>query len=135
MASERMVSLASMTRRQLLLREIRRSMPIYAFVLPGVAFIILFRYYPLYFLQIAFRDYRPTRALGLSPWQGWRYFEQLFRISQIEYFELFSRLGPLLKIWRLSRWLHHLDHGIKRILPLMKRFYSGIVLVLEKPTA
>jgi putative aldouronate transport system permease protein len=67
-----------MTKRQLLLREIRKNAAIYAFVLPGVVFIILFRYYPLYFLQIAFRDYRPTRAFGLSPWQGLRYFDQLF---------------------------------------------------------
>jgi putative aldouronate transport system permease protein len=67
-----------MSKGQLLRREVKRNLPVYAFVLPGVAFIILFRYYPLYFLQIAFRDYRPTRALGLSPWQGFRYFEQLF---------------------------------------------------------
>jgi putative aldouronate transport system permease protein len=74
---ERPVSLASMTKWQLLLREIRKNKSVYAFVIPGLLLVILFRYYPLYFLQIAFRNYRPTRALSLSEWEGLRYFEQL----------------------------------------------------------
>lgn len=32
----------------------------------------------MYFLQIAFRDFRITRAVGASPWVGLKYFEQLF---------------------------------------------------------
>ena len=67
-----------MSKRQLLLREIKKNSAIYAFVIPGFLFVLLFNYYPLYFLQIAFRNYRPTRALGRSPWVGLRYFEQLF---------------------------------------------------------
>ncbi len=70
--------LAEMTGRELLLREIRKNSSIYAFVLPGLAFVLLFNYYPLYFLQIALRSYRPTRAFSLSEWVGLRYFEQLF---------------------------------------------------------
>jgi putative aldouronate transport system permease protein len=66
-----------MTKRELLLREIRKNASVYAFVLPGLAFVLLFNYYPLYFLQIAFRNYRPTRAFNKSEWVGLRYFEQL----------------------------------------------------------
>lgn len=77
-AAQRLLSLSEMSKGQLLLREIRKSRSIYAFVIPGFVFIMLFNYYPLYFLQIAFRNYRPTRALRLSEWVGLRYFEQLF---------------------------------------------------------
>ena len=73
----KLVSLADMTKRESLLREIRKNAAIYAFVLPGLAFVLLFNYYPLYFLQIAFRNYRPTRAFSKSEWVGFRYFEQL----------------------------------------------------------
>ena len=61
-----------------ILREIKRKRNIYLFVLPAVVFFLLFHYYPMYFLQIAFRDFRITRAVGASPWVGLKYFEQLF---------------------------------------------------------
>lgn len=59
-------------------REIKRKRNIYLFVFPAVVFYLLFHYYPMYFLQIAFRDFRITRAVGASPWVGTKYFEQLF---------------------------------------------------------
>jgi putative aldouronate transport system permease protein len=58
-------------------KDIRKNKAIYAFVLPGVLFILLFKYYPLYFLQVAFRDYRPTRPLSEGAWEGFRFFAQL----------------------------------------------------------
>lgn len=59
-------------------REIKRKRMIYLFVLPAVIFYLVFNYYPMYFLQIAFRDFRITRAIGNSPWVGFKYFQQLF---------------------------------------------------------
>ena len=59
-------------------KEIRRNRCYYLFVLPGICFYLLFRYVPMYFIQIAFRDYRVTRPLGQSEWAGLKYFEELF---------------------------------------------------------
>lgn len=58
--------------------EIKRKRNIYLFIFPAVVFYLLFHYYPMYFLQIAFRDFRITRAVSASPWVGMKYFEQLF---------------------------------------------------------
>lgn len=50
----------------------------YLFVLPAVIFFLIFRYYPLYFIQIAFKEFRITRALTDSPFVGMYYFKELF---------------------------------------------------------
>lgn len=62
-------------------KQVRRCRNIYLFVIPAVVFYLIFSYYPMYFLQIAFRDFRITRAIGNSPWVGLKYFEQLFATS------------------------------------------------------
>jgi putative aldouronate transport system permease protein len=51
---------------------------IVAFVVPGLFFFLLFRYVPIYFVQIAFRDFRITRSIDRAPWVGLKYFQQLF---------------------------------------------------------
>ena len=58
--------------------EIARNRNWYLFLLPAVLFYVLFAYSPMYFLQIAFRDFRITRAVSGSPWVGLKYFRQLF---------------------------------------------------------
>ena len=50
----------------------------YYFVIPAIIFYLIFRYWPLYFVQIAFRDFRITRSVWDSPWIGWHHFERLF---------------------------------------------------------
>ena len=65
--------------RESLWRRIVRNRSIYLFVLPGLAFFLLFRIYPLYFLQIAFRDFRITRSIDRSPWMGFKYFIEVFQ--------------------------------------------------------
>ncbi|HML47930.1 MAG TPA: ABC transporter permease subunit [Clostridia bacterium] len=59
-------------------RRLYAARRIYLFVLPGLLFFLVFRYYPLYFLQIAFRNYRVTRPLDASPWVGFAYFREVF---------------------------------------------------------
>lgn len=61
-----------------LLQSVWRARRIYCFVLPGVAFYLIFRYYPLYYLQIAFRDFRITRPLQKCAWVGFRFFKEVF---------------------------------------------------------
>lgn len=61
-----------------LLQSVWRARRIYCFVLPGVVFYLIFRYYPLYYLQIAFRDFRITRPLQKCAWVGFRFFKEVF---------------------------------------------------------
>ncbi len=59
-------------------KAVWKNRVIYTFVLPGILFYLLFRIYPLYFLQIAFRDFRVTRPIQASEWVGLKYFAELF---------------------------------------------------------
>lgn len=72
------VSINTSLKKSNLRREISRARGWYLFVLPLLVFLVVFRYSPLYFLQIAFRDFRVTRPLEKSPWVGVQYFEEVF---------------------------------------------------------
>lgn len=48
------------------------------FAIPVLAYYIVFRYVPLYGLQIAFREYKITRGMWGSPWVGLENFTQFF---------------------------------------------------------
>ncbi len=51
------------------------------FILPILAYYIIFKYAPLYGLQIAWKDYKLGLGITGSPWVGWKHFHTLF-ISQ-----------------------------------------------------
>jgi len=61
-----------------ILSEIIRNKAFYVFILPGILYFILIRYLPVYFIQVAFRDYKVTRTVSESSWAGLKYFKQLF---------------------------------------------------------
>ena len=47
-------------------------------LVPGLAYFLLFRYWPMYGLTIAFQDYLPFLGYSGSPWVGFKHFEELF---------------------------------------------------------
>ena len=47
-------------------------------LVPGLAYFLLFRYWPMYGLTIAFKDYLPFLGYSGSPWVGFAHFEELF---------------------------------------------------------
>lgn len=73
-----MTARASRMPNQSLGKSIWKKRYVYTFVVPGIVFYLVFRIYPLYFMQIAFRDFRVTRALSDSDWAGAKYFVELF---------------------------------------------------------
>lgn len=60
----------------------------YIMLLPGLFFLFVYKLFPLYGIQIAFRDYNvflgsnPIDAIAKSPWVGMKYFNQLFSSTQ-----------------------------------------------------
>ena len=54
------------------------------FALPLLLYYIVFKYVPLYGLQIAFKDYRITRTIWECPWVGFEHFQDFF--SSIYFF-------------------------------------------------
>ncbi|WP_082360810.1 ABC transporter permease [Bacillus sp. FJAT-28004] len=51
-------------------------LPLYVFILPGIALIVLFNYIPMLGLQIAFRDYNFSDGIWRSPWIGLQNFKE-----------------------------------------------------------
>ncbi|GIO28920.1 MULTISPECIES: ABC transporter permease [Paenibacillus] len=58
--------------------DIRKDWDLYLALLPGIAFLILFKYTPMYGIVIAFKDFNIFDGLAASPWVGFHHFEKLF---------------------------------------------------------
>ena len=49
-------------------RKVVRSIPYYVMILLPLAYLLVFKYYPMYGVQIAFKDYRVRAGITGSPW-------------------------------------------------------------------
>ena len=52
---------------------------LYLLLIPGLIWYLLFRYLPIYGVQIAFKDFMPFKGIWDSPWVGFKHFERFFR--------------------------------------------------------
>lgn len=57
---------------------LRRDWQLWVLLLPCLAFFIIFCYFPMYGVQIAFRDYKAAFGITGSQWVGLKYFEKFF---------------------------------------------------------
>jgi putative aldouronate transport system permease protein len=58
---------------------IRRNWDLYLLLLPVFAYFIVFHYYPMYGVQIAFKDFLSTKGIWGSPFIGFGYFQRFFK--------------------------------------------------------
>lgn len=75
-------SIHSYSKSKVLIR-MKKNYQLYIFLLPMIAYFIIFRYVPMYGIQIAFRDYIPTKGFLGSPWVGLEHFKRFFNSSEI----------------------------------------------------
>jgi putative aldouronate transport system permease protein len=61
-----------------LLRRMWRYRMVYLILLPGLIYFVIFRYWPLYIAQIAFKDFEPVLGVEGSPWVGFENFITFF---------------------------------------------------------
>lgn len=59
--------------------DFKYNRALFAMLIMPMAFLFIFRYLPLWGIQIAFRDYHPLTGISTSPWVGLKYFEKFFR--------------------------------------------------------
>ncbi len=64
--------------KQGLFKRIWKMRVYYLLFLPFLAFIIIFKYIPMYGATLAFKDFRVLEGILGSPWVGFKYFNQLF---------------------------------------------------------
>lgn len=83
---------------QKLCSSIKRNWMLYAMLIPGVAYIFIFKYIPMYGVTIAFKDYSGIIKLADSPWVGWDNFERLFGNQAFRHAMTNSLIISLLKL-------------------------------------
>ncbi|MED3803346.1 ABC transporter permease [Lysinibacillus xylanilyticus] len=59
-------------------KSIRKNWELYLLLAPVILYFLIFHYYPLYGLQIAFKDFIATKGITGSPWVGFKHFERFF---------------------------------------------------------
>ena len=64
------------------LRTCGQRWQLFLFLLPAVVYILIFAYYPMFGVQIAFRNYTPRGGIWNSPWVGLKHFEKFFKSYQ-----------------------------------------------------
>lgn len=60
------------------LKRIRRYWQLYALIFPVIVYFIVFHYFPMYGVQIAFKNFMASKGIAGSPWVGWAHFERFF---------------------------------------------------------
>ena len=66
----------------------KRHPLMYLMLIPGLFFLFIYKFWPLYGLQMAFRKYNifaganPMDAIAKSPWVGTKYFDKIFNSAQ-----------------------------------------------------
>lgn len=67
-------------------KKVLKSWQLYVFLVPAVLYIAVFRYGPMYGLQLAFKSYNVKLGITGSPWIGFAHFTRFFsyyRFSEI----------------------------------------------------
>ncbi|MDF2922497.1 MAG: binding-protein-dependent transport system inner rane component [Paenibacillaceae bacterium] len=62
--------------------HLRLCWPLYVMVIPGIAFLLVFKYIPLGGSLIAFQDYSVFKGFTQSPWVGFKHFETLLHYPE-----------------------------------------------------
>lgn len=59
-------------------KALRANKEIYLMLVPGLVFLFIVKYIPMYGIQIAFKDFNPFLGVWQSPFVGFNYFVQAF---------------------------------------------------------
>ena len=57
---------------------LKRNWELYLFVVPALIYLLLYCYYPMYGVQIAFKNFRVTKGITGSEWVGLEHFRKFF---------------------------------------------------------
>ncbi|NLL70291.1 MAG: sugar ABC transporter permease [Epulopiscium sp.] len=60
-------------------KKISRNYVLYLFLLPALVYLIIFDYWPMYGIQISFKDFSAINGIWNSPWVGFKHFTTFFQ--------------------------------------------------------
>lgn len=117
---------------------VRKQWQYHVLLIPGIIFVLIFNYIPLYGLVIAFQKYNPAMGFN-SPWVGLANFEYLFRqpnfvrtIWNTFYIAVFKIVGGIIVPVTFALLLNELrSTAVKRVYQTviyMPNFLSWVIL-------
>ena len=65
-----------------LAKRVASRWQLYVLIAPAAAYLVVFKFWPMYGAQIAFRNYNPFDGFGGSPWAGLQHFQRFFGSPQ-----------------------------------------------------
>lgn len=65
-----------------IIKTVKKDYQLYLLALPAIVYFILFHYWPMYGVQIAFKDFIAVKGITGSPWVGFKHFERFFTSFQ-----------------------------------------------------
>lgn len=77
---------SAMKKRKYIKKQLKNSWQLYVLLLLPVVYLLVFCYYPMYGIQIAFRRYSPIKGISRSQWVGLYYFKKF--INSYEFIRL-----------------------------------------------
>jgi len=63
-------------------KKLLNNYQLYLFLLPALIYFIIFHYFPMYGVIIAFKNFIATQGIMGSPWVGFKHFERFFESFQ-----------------------------------------------------
>lgn len=58
--------------------QLRKHHQLLYFMIPGLLYLLIFHYYPMFGVQIAFKDFVAAKGIWNSPWVGFEHFKKFF---------------------------------------------------------
>ncbi len=71
-----------LSKRKSFRRKLLKNWELYLFIAPAFFYFLIFHYVPMYGIQIAFKNFIPTKGILGSPWVGFDHFERFFQSHQ-----------------------------------------------------
>ena len=120
-------------------KEYRRNKHIYLMLLPVVLYFLVFHYQPMYGLQIAFKDFSPSKGICGSDWVGLKHYFAFFRsyyafrvirntILLNLYDVLFGFPAPILLALLLNEIRNSLFQKVVQTVTYLPHFISMVVV-------
>jgi putative aldouronate transport system permease protein len=107
---------------------VKKNYDLYLLLIPGVVFVILIRYMPMYGLITAFQDYNIYRGVLESPFVGFKHFQALFgspKFYEVLVNTIAISLGKILVTFPLSILIALMINEIRLV--ICKRVFQTIL--------
>ncbi|MBZ9536695.1 sugar ABC transporter permease [Cytobacillus oceanisediminis] len=67
---------------QTMMKQMKKNWQLYVLFALPLIYLVVFKYYPMYGAQIAFKDFIPAKGIWGSEWVGFKHFERFFNSYQ-----------------------------------------------------